>query len=247
MEQILNATGSCTLSAEERPPSSSMPLRMLTEQLHNFFDCSLDEASMQFAALRVAARGGEWKTRRSLSDDPTRRVNGVGEGIDLKSCKRSAILVLLTVLSKDNSLQCARLLFDNYEGPLGLLTVDDMEYAPSTDLRISVTQAKQAAFNGKVPTCTILNVNLYDMENARRFKVKPNRKEDRFYSSFEHTLVLGIGREGWYVWQSHAFAYTLKDWLQRGGARVRQWKEMSRWLQTFAILTVPEVSTGYPR
>lgn len=65
-------------------------------------------------------------------------------------------------------------------------------------LSARVAMAKQAAFNDKVPTCTVLGVSLVDVEMIERGE---NLNETTGYSSFAHAFVLGIGREGWYLYQ----------------------------------------------
>ena len=115
---------------------------------------------------------------------------------------------------------------------------------PSADLSARVAMAKQAAFNGKVPTYTVLGVSLVDVEMIERGE---NLNKTTGYSSFAHAFVLGIGREGWYLyqlWVEHG--YTLQDWLERGSGQMREWKEMKPWLKNFAVLATVEVSTSSP-
>jgi len=70
---------------------------------------------------------------------------------------------------------------------------------PSADLSAQVAMAKQAAFNDKVSTCTILDVSLVDVEMIEHGE---NLNKITGYSFFAHAFVLGIGREGWYLYQS---------------------------------------------
>jgi len=64
---------------------------------------------------------------------------------------------------------------------------------PSADLSARVAMAKQAAFNDKVSTYTILDVSLVDVEMIERDE---NQNKLTSYSFFAHTFVLDIDREG---------------------------------------------------
>ena len=142
MEECQNFTASHAALAETTTPSLSSPLRMLTEQLHSFFDCSLKKASLKFADLRLASISGETRIHRSTSDYRVGVVKDLEESTDLESCKQTVTLALVIAAPKSNSPQFAASLFDNYEGPLGLLTVQDMEITSTMDLGIRVAQAK---------------------------------------------------------------------------------------------------------
>jgi len=75
----------------------------------------------------------------------------------------------------------------------GLSTMFVIKTTLSADLSARVVMAKQAAFNGKVPTCTILGVSLVDVEMIEHGE---NLNKTTGYSFFAHAFVLGIGREG---------------------------------------------------
>ena len=62
----------------------------------------------------------------------------------------------------------------------------------SADLSARVAMAKQAAFNGKVSTCTILEVSLVDVEMIEHGE---NLNKITNYSFFAHVFVLDIDRE----------------------------------------------------
>ncbi|KAK4695702.1 hypothetical protein P7C71_g2095, partial [Lecanoromycetidae sp. Uapishka_2] len=61
------------------------------------------------------------------------------------------------------------------------------------------------------------------------------------YTSFAHTFVLGISREGWRIFQSWGeHGYTLHEYISRGGTRLRDWDEAKEFIKNFVTLAVSE-------
>ncbi len=111
----------------------------------------------------------------------------------------------------------------------------------SADLSARVAMAKQAAFNGKVSTCTILEVSLVDVEMIEHGE---NLNKITNYSFFAHVFVLDIDREEWYLYQSWIeHDYTLQNWLERDSDQMQEWKKIKSWLKNFAVLATVEIST----
>jgi hypothetical protein len=55
-----------------------------------------------------------------------------------------------------------------------------------------------------------------------------------------------VGREGWRLFQSWGeYGYTLREWLERGGARLRGWKEGKGFVGTFDGLAGAEVGGSF--
>lgn len=87
----------------------------------------------------------------------------------------------------------------------------EISSTPSADLPKCFTQAKKAAIDGKIGKLTVLGVSLGDVEMIERGEKK---SKDIDYTSFAHTFVLAIGREGFRVYQAWGeHGYRLDQWL----------------------------------
>ena len=220
--------------------SQSSPLQIINEELNDFFDCSLRRASLKFASLHQAIRNGKAKTQFSPSDYYTKKARRLADEIDWKSCHQSVKLVLLLAAPERRLLKYGRELLDHHDSPNG--NVKNIQSWESENLGAHLLAAKVAAVYSGSPTFTVISVSLNDMEHAERCDEDPRYNQDDSYASFTHAFVLGVGPEGWYLWQSFAACYTLRDWLKRGGARLQHWGELRDWLKHFAVLTRPQVS-----
>lgn len=88
------------------------------------------------------------------------------------SCKLASTLVLLLATPKDADAMHAALRWQSRTLG-GLPTMSVIKTTPSADLSARVAMAKQAAFNGKVPTCTVLGVSLVDGQMREWKEMKP--------------------------------------------------------------------------
>ena len=110
---------------------------------------------------------------------------------------------------------------------------------PSADLATRFARAKKAALDGKMGKVTVLAVSLVDVKTSERGE---SGKKPMDYSSFAHTFVLGIAREGWRIFQAWGeHEYTLDKYFDCGGACLRDWKEAKSFLKAFGVLASAEV------
>ena len=116
----------------------------------------------------------------------------------------------------------------------GLPTMADVLKTPSTDLPKRFAQAKKAAIDGTVGKVTVLGVNLVDVEMLERGEKK---SRDMNYSSFAHSFVIAIVREGFRTYQAWGeHGYLLDQHLMRRGSRLRSWEDSKTFLKTFQEL-----------
>lgn len=138
----------------------------------------------------------------------------VGKSLPWISGKLAATLVLLHAVPKDANIMFEALKFQS-RGLGGLPTMSMISVTPSASLAPRFAQAKKAATDGKVGKCTVLSVSLVDVEMIERGE---NGNKPMGYSSFAHTFVLAIGREGWRVFQSWGeHGYTLGENMREMG------------------------------
>ena len=120
----------------------------------------------------------------------------------------------------------------------GLPTMKTVNTVPSADLGEYFRVAKKAAVDGRVGELTVLGVNLVDVGMLERRQAG----EDLKHTSFEHTFVLGIGREGFRMWSVWGGCeYQLDDLATPEGARLRDWDEGKEFLKFFKVLTSGKV------
>lgn len=121
----------------------------------------------------------------------------------------------------------------------GVPTMAEILSPPSADLPKLFSEAKVAAIDGKVGKMTVLGVSLVDVKMIERGEKK---SLDMRYTSFAHSFVLAVGREGFRVFQAWGeHGYRLDQFLMRGGSRLRTWKEAKRFLKKFQKLTRSQV------
>ncbi|KAE8311206.1 hypothetical protein BDV41DRAFT_542830 [Aspergillus transmontanensis] len=146
------------------------------------------------------------------------------------SCQLAATLVLLLASPPEpNSVFEALKFLSKSLG--GLPTMTDVLKTPSTDLPKRFAQAKKAAIDGKVGKVTVLGVNLVDVEMLERGEKK---SRDMNYSSFAHSFVIAIAREGFRIYQSWGeHGDHLDQYLMRRGSRLRSWEDAKTFLKTF--------------
>ncbi|PYH79677.1 hypothetical protein BO82DRAFT_264038, partial [Aspergillus uvarum CBS 121591] len=131
----------------------------------------------------------------------------------------------------------------------GLPTMVDVWKTASADLGKRFAQAKKAAIDGRVATVTVLGVDLVDVELLDRGEIQ-NRDTD--YTSFAHTFVLAVGREGFRVYQAwRARGHRFDQYLVNDGSRLRSWAESKSFLRSFGRLCrsqkkwSPELNSAY--
>ena len=221
---------------ELSPSQTPSPLNSLFGKIYHFFDNGTQIASSRFAAIQTSVTMGEAEVMHSAYQAASRAL--VNNSLPWNSCKLAATLVLLHAVPKDANIMFEALKFQS-QSLGGLPTMSMISITPSASLAPRFAQAKKAAIDGKVGKCTVLGVSLVDVEMIERGE---NGNKHMGYSSFAHTFVLAIGREGWRVFQSWGeHGYTLGEYLKRDGARLRDWKEATAFLKAFLVLATAEV------
>ena len=110
---------------------------------------------------------------------------------------------------------------------------------PSADLAARFARAKKEALDGKVGKVTVLTVSLVDVETIEQGE---SGKKPMDYSSFAHTFVLGIARQGWRIvqaWGEHECM--LVNISTVVGVRLRDWEEAKSFVKAFGELASAKV------
>ena len=218
------------------PSQTPSPLNNLFAKIHHFFADGAQTASIRFAAIQTIVTTGEVEVTHSAYQAASHVL--AGNSLPWNSCKLAATLVLLHAVPKNAEAMFKALKFQS-QSLGGLPTMSMINATPSANLAARFAQAKKAAIDGKVGKCTVLAVSLVDVEMIERGEKK---SKPMGYSSFAHTFVLGIGREAWRVFQSWGeHGYSLDAYLERDGARLREWKEAKAFLKAFLVLATAEV------
>lgn len=116
---------------------------------------------------------------------------------------------------------------------------------PSASLKGRFARAKKAAIDGKIGKVKVLAVSFVDVEMIERSETG---NKPMGYSSFAHTFVIGISREGWRLYQAWGeHGYTLQEYLDRDRARLRDWDEAERFIKSFEALIEAETEVSLNR
>jgi hypothetical protein len=211
------------------------PLEELDFQVKTFFDRGPLHASIKFHALQSAALEETTMVDiHSARDLPSIFI----KAIPWNSCKLASTLVLLFACSSEPATILNAVKFQS-RSLGGLPTMADIVNTPSADLPKRFARAKKAAIDGKVGKMTVLGVSLVDVEMIERAE---KRSPDIRYSSFAHSFVLAVGREGFRLYQAWGeHGYRLDQYLMGGGSRLRRWEEAKIFLKRFAKLASSEV------
>lgn len=111
-----------------------------------------------------------------------------------------------------------------------LVSPKDIAKKPSESLYTAYLEARAAARGDRASSSLIVavlvDVHMQDM-------LKQGKKRD--YTSFSHSLAMGVGPEGVAIWQSwdSAAGYGLGDWISKGGANIRKWDEATEFAHCF--------------
>ncbi len=230
-EPLLNTSDIST------PPQILPPLEALHKHISLFFSEGHERASIKFTALRTSIANGEMVVSRAAYP-PAFMQRTIPEAVPWNSCKLAATLVLAHAAARNTKAMFEALKFQSRSLD-GLPSVATINATPSADLAARFVQAKKAAIDGKLGQLTVLGVSLVDVEMIERGE-KGSR--DMAYTSFAHTFVLGIGREGFRVFQAWGeHGYRLDEYLDWGGSRLRSWKEAKDFIKTFKIVSVAKV------
>ncbi|PYH48991.1 uncharacterized protein BP01DRAFT_388823 [Aspergillus saccharolyticus JOP 1030-1] len=225
-----------TLSALRSMRPSCTPLEALDQELKNLFEGGVQAASCRCIALRSAVLRGQTTVRLRPRASLNRQLD-----LPIPSFWNTAFIattvVLLFASPPDPDATLAALSWLSYELG-GVPTMTDIRKYASADLSKRFAQAKKVAIDGKVAKVTVLGVDLVDVEIIDRCEIQ---SRDMEYTSFAHSFVLAIGREGFRIyeaWREHG--YRLDQYLMRGGSRLRTWAESKSFLKSFNKLCQPQ-------
>lgn len=154
-----------------------------------------------------------------------------------RSCKASATLVGLLACPKARLQETLRFQSQLLGGLPTLLMIKETPMASFLD---AFRHAKELARGAKNVT-TVMAVSLIDVHIFELAKL--GRSEG--YTSFAHTFVVGIGHEGVVIWQGWGeHGYGLDEYIQRDGARARNWQEAGDFVDRFDKMTLHKVSAS---
>lgn len=225
-----------TIHARRSLGLSLTPLEELDKAVKGFFDDGPATASKKFAALQSAVLFGE--TSIELDNPPSFMEDFIIQKFPWNSCKLATTLVLLYASSPEPESMSEALKFQS-RSLGGLPTMAEILNRPSADLRLRFSRAKVDAIDGKTGKVTVLGVVLADVEMIERGE---QRSLDMRYTSFAHSFVLAVGREGFRVYQAWGqHGYRLDKYLMGGGSRLRSWKEARKFLKKFQKLSCSQV------
>ncbi|RAH63982.1 uncharacterized protein BO66DRAFT_476155 [Aspergillus aculeatinus CBS 121060] len=237
-----------------RNPNPTTALEVLDSELHTFFAQGIQAASHRITALRVAVLRGETAVdlRPRASAYPPHRGLKPARPRPRPSIWHlsyvAATLVLVLASPAERGATLAALKWQSQEMG-GLPSMAEIWKTGSADLSRRFAQAKKAAIDGKVATVTVLGVDLVDVEMLDRGEIK-NRDLD--YTSFAHTFVVAVGREGFRVYTAwRAQGHRFDQVLGNGGSRLRSWAESRSFLRSFGRLCraqkkwSPELNSAY--
>ncbi|KAE8332223.1 hypothetical protein BDV39DRAFT_200376 [Aspergillus sergii] len=189
------------------------PLEELDKPVKGFFGDGPDAAPVKFESLRNYMMEGQTRIQRDgqfsyLMQPPYARL------LPWNSCKLAATLALV---------------FSSPPEPESTL-----EALGFLSRSLAVCTSQKAAIDGKVGKVTVLGVNLVDVEMLERGE---KMSRDMNYSSFAHSFVIAIAREGFRFYQSWGeHGYRLDEYLRRGGSRLRSWEDAKAFLKMFQKL-----------
>lgn len=145
------------------------------------------------------------------------------------SCKLAATLVLVLAASKESMFEALKFLSRSLGG---LPTLPLIQNTPSASFKDAFNAAKASAM-GHTKRTTVIAACLFDVH---MFELA-GKGISELYSSFAHTFVTGVGPEGVIIWQSWGeHGYCFDEYIDRGGARMRTWKEEDEFMGSFEHL-----------
>ena len=218
-----------TLAARKSAGLPFTPLEELDKAVKGFFARGPEDASRRFQALQSSVLSGDLVVE--LDDSATSLMDCLLiQRIPWNSCKLAATLVLLLACPAEPELMFKALEFLS-RSLGGLPTMETISNNASADLSKRFAQAKKAAIDGKIGKVTVLGVNLVDVEMLERGEKKSC---DMLYTSFAHSFVVAVGREGFRIYQAWGeHGYRLDEYLKRGHSRCRDWVEGKKFVKTF--------------
>ncbi|MCJ1281915.1 hypothetical protein MMC26_001238 [Xylographa opegraphella] len=219
----------CEASSSTPASSPLSPLAFLHDRILSIFQDGRKRSAGKFLALRQLVLDG---TDPVLDFDANLQAIGTGRiGWNVCELVAGTVMVVASPCDRRQNKQALRFA-SRILG--GLPTMRTVGTVPSADLGEYFRVAKKAAIDGHVGKLTVLGVNLVDVGMLERKQAG----KDLGYTSFEHTFVLGIGREGFRMWSAWARCdYQLDDLAKPTGARLRDWDEGKELLKFFKILT----------
>ena len=237
-DRLFNSMGE---DVRKNQASKTCPLEQLHKKLLDFFPDQVDkktsekQASVKFAALQTAIEFGELKI--TAEHFPEAFLHPlIAANIPWRSCKLAASLVLILAAPRNRVRDALTFLSASGGGRPTLAAINS---TPSADVRKAFKAAKKAAIDGKVGKVTIIGVNLVDVEMIERTE---RSHKSQAHSSFAHSFVLGVSREGVRIYQAWGReGYSLLDWIDHGDARIRNWKEAEAFIKSFGKLANAQV------
>lgn len=217
------------------------PLLALKEKIRTSFKYGPEVAGFFAQELRCAITGNSYKKADNTIEikvwlawvDTFRECGGVHLW---KSGNMSTTYVLALAAPADQEAMYGALR-RNTPHLGGVPTYEEMQQTPSASLSLAFRRAKMAALNhGKT---TVMGVRLEDVHMFELLE----RGETGNYCTFSHIFALGIGPEGFVVWQTWAEQdYPFDKYIEDGHDRVRNWDEAEQFIRDFEKLMGLKVS-----
>ncbi|KAI9657374.1 MAG: hypothetical protein M1821_003055 [Bathelium mastoideum] len=232
--------------------SKLSPLTIIQQSLATLFHHENDLASELFEAITVASSCRQVSGTGKIDVYPTQDA---GVGIIAWDSPINAAILPLLLATKITS-QVGAHLDTPMTDSLELFELEDTRVilqetraTPSASLSTAFRAAqKDARSHNKTTLLSVCLVDTYHLELSHSGRHATND----CHTSFGHNFVLGLGPEGCTLWQSWGEGKQLRDrhgstahipgafgfdeWITKGGANVKDWKEMEEWVRSFEKL-----------
>lgn len=224
-------------------PATMTTLETLFRAVEGFFSTTTTHAGQLYCAMKTATESRRFKI--SLLDlqafiDPL----WFGYSVHWSNCRLSCMLVML--FGSPTSFDFIADAYDFFGGLNHRPRLWEEAKTGSSNLGLALMRAKMARLQGHKDAMALLGVELLDT-GPYYAGLNPRYQENGDLIPFTHSFIIAVGYEGIRVFQSYSPdvrmpRYTLPQYIERGGAKLRNWDEVSRFVENFKILSTPAVS-----
>lgn len=220
------------------PPQELPPLKILKLLVETVVSRGRNTASMLFLSMTESGKQG--RTKISLD-----QILDYIPVISWASDKITATLIL-TFASPPQANSTLEPINSSSLTLGGLVILQIVQKVSSASFHQAYQKAKEAALSHEAQT-TVICVSLVVVHYLELAEIGTSRR----YSSFTHTVVVGIGKPGMIVWQSlgeqedrrraqHGF--NLDEYPALNGGHVRSWEEADKFVSAFTKLVSGSLS-----
>ena len=211
------------------------PLLVLQHFIREYFHCNPSTASFMYVQLEAAVRKGE--TNVDLIGAPVLTSDLWAWVVSWTSAHYAACLVMMLAARKESMLTAMKAFSTSLNGIPDLKV---MRRVPTASLTDAYYEARTAAWIER--KTTVLGIGLFDLHWLKLKAINEHAK----YSPFTHTFTMGIGPEGFILWQAGGEGCselpTLDEHLAADGDCVHNWTTGDVFIENFEKLVINPVS-----